>query len=619
MNDLIPPATAAKLAEHTPKGERHKAAMDIALSLIGNGLPEQAVFATLRSKFDEGKSDAELWKVVRWASDKNPTPSLGNAPATNGRSYPYVPKPTAQPPKRSPLEQCDWWTNGARVTAEKCAGMSPVPIPDSPRESAVLAFSALFSDADYLNIVCKFLNDGDKPKPCGGGKTLKRDAWIEYFNREGVPHSEAGAWMRINPCSPSGTGNDGSITDADIAGCKYLLVESDILPIAAQLGMFVRLRLPVAAIILSGGGSAHAWIRLDAVDLKTYREMAERILGLLKPYGYDLANKNASRLCRVPGAVRTLGASGDGLQRLLWLNPTAPAITPDALQTFEESLAFPAIEEKPLLSIARDALQRYDYMRQNVGKLGVPYGVPALDSISGGMKKGQTIVVAGTTGGGKSTFGLHMIDSALTAGHGVALFSLEMDKEEVFDLLVSRRAKINRNKFNTGEFSDRDSELIADEIKNLIGLPLYIEDSAMSGAEQIRVRVMQLKSAGKIGLVVVDYIQFVNPGLTKESREQQVAGISNTLRALARETKLPFVILSQLNDEGRLRESRVIAHNANVVIVVEAEEEKFTAKVIKGRGIPCQDYEMEFDRLHALLVPYKQQTSHNHYSDQEPT
>jgi hypothetical protein len=95
----------------------------------------------------------------------------------------------------------------------------------------------------------------------------------------------------------------------------------------------------------------------------------------------------------------------------------------------------------------------------------------------------------------------------------------------------------------------------------------------------------------------------VNPGLTKDSREQQIAGISHTLRAVARESQLPFIVLSQLNEEGKLRESRVIAHNANIVMLVDIDGDIFTVKVKKGRGIPLDDYKLTYDRTHAQLIP----------------
>lgn len=625
MSDIIPPATAEKLATNFPKGTRHKAAMDIALPMIGNGIPGEAVYTTLRSKFPTDVSDIELRNVVSWAESKHPTPTApgfnnvngngtgngtGNGYARNAQNV-----KTSSAPKKTPMEMVDWWTSGARVTVEKMAAQSPAQIPDSLKESSKLALASLYSDTDHLNIVCKYtLRDG-KANPQGGGKILLRDAWLEWFDREGPPHSDAGAWFRINPCNATGSGKDGAPTDADVTSFRFLLVESDTLPIPSQLAFYARLKLPVAAVVLSAGGSAHAWIKLDAIDLETYKATTSKILAALKPFGFDPSNSNASRLSRLPGAERKIGASDDGLQRLIWLNPNATPLNEDGFKAFNESLEFPAIEERPLLAIAQAAINRYEAMRLNAGKLGVPTGIPQLDAVCGGWKPGHTIVISATTGGGKSTMALHMVDAALTAGYGVALFSLEMDKEEVFDLIMANRCSVDRNKFNTGYFSDHDIGFMAKGLPAITNLPLYIEDSALSSADQIRVRVMQLKSAGKIGLVVVDYIQFVNPGLTRENREQQIAGISHSLRALARETKIPFLILSQLNDDGKLRESRVIAHNANIVMNVEIKKDEVSVKIVKGRGIPQGEYKLQFLRRLARLLPDKPEPARDPYAD----
>jgi KaiC/GvpD/RAD55 family RecA-like ATPase/5S rRNA maturation endonuclease (ribonuclease M5) len=261
------------------------------------------------------------------------------------------------------------------------------------------------------------------------------------------------------------------------------------------------------------------------------------------------------------------------------------------------------LPDYPLLATAERASARYVDIYQNRGKLGVPFGIDKLDEISGGMKPGHTIVLCGRTGGGKSTMALHMIQSSLARGYGVLLFSLEMDKDELFDLIMSNKCSVDRNKFNTGFFATADFEMMRQGLDQVKHLPLFVEDQAVTSADQIRSRTLQLLAAKRIDLLVVDYIQFVCPEATKESREQQVAAISHKLRALARETKLPTVILSQLNDEGKLRESRVIAHNANVVLLIEQDKDEFIVSVTKGRGIPEGKFRLEFNRRFARLIP----------------
>lgn len=94
-----------------------------------------------------------------------------------------------------------------------------------------------------------------------------------------------------------------------------------------------------------------------------------------------------------------------------------------------------------------------------------------------------------------------------------------------------------------------------------------------------------------------------------------VSQISHELRSLAREVHLPMVILSQLNDEGRMRESRVIAHNANTVMMIETNGDDFKINIAKGRSIPLGEYHMRFDRIFNRLVPVKDAEDTQHYPD----
>lgn len=596
----LPPATEAKILTPFVPGQRHKAALDIAISMTGNHCSPHEVLATLHNKFSPELSDVELRGIVTWTTTKQFEPSKGN-----GHHSIWAPtKQTPPVPNRTPEQHTDWWTNGASLHPEDVVAKSPVTIPNLSSECCKLALANLFDENHNINVVCKFFKDKDKARPFGPGKSLNPDGWAEFITEHGVPHSEAGAWVRINPVNAIGTGKDGAITDADVAAFRYILVESDVLPLGKQLALFLKLRLPIAAIVLSAGTSAHCWVKVDCKDVDTYETIAKLLFAALKPFGVDESNKNPSRLCRLPGARRIIGATGDGEQKLIYLNPDCvAALTESLVSEFEKTLAYPCPLEKPLLPLAQDSLDRYAWMMSNVGKLGVPSGIPKLDSITGGWKKGHTIVIAGATNGGKTTLAMHMIVAALRAGYGVVLFSLEMDREEIFDLLVASECKINRNKFNNGRFFDCDIQAIGNGIAKLAQWPLFIEDSALSDTAQIKARVFQLQAENRIGLVVVDYIQFVNPEWGKDTREQQVAGISHDLRALARESRLPMIVLSQLNDEGRLRESRVIAHNANVVMQVELGEDSGKTTILKGRGIPYGEYHFKFDRMFSTLIP----------------
>lgn len=606
----IPAKTVNRLAEPPINGQRHQHLIDLAMPLIGNGLSPQAVFIQLRGKFPADVPDFEIENVIQWVTNKSPTPSgYGSPRAVAGSGVRFPTKSRVSPIKTdlSPEAHAAWWLTNQTLGQEKLVESSPVMIPESPGESLKLLLELLYSETDNINIVCDFIKNEDKANPKGAGKTMPRPDWVQYVTDKGVPKSSAGAWIRPNPTNAEGSGAVGAITDVDIAAHRFMLLESDCLPLPQQFALFAKLKIPIAAVLSSGGKSVHAWARIDAPDAVRYKVIVARILTALAPFGIDQCNKNPSRLSRLAGAVRTIGASGDGLQRLLYLNPKAKPIDEPALVSFEESLLLPAIEEKPLKPLLREALGRYDTLAQNKGKLGVPTGILQFDLESGGFKAGTFIVIAAETGGGKSTLALNFINHAIKNDIGAALFSLEMDKDEIVDLLVSLNCRVNRNAFNTGVFTQPETERIIAGIPAITNYPLWIYDSPILTIDDVRRSVLQLKSEGKIGLVVVDYVQLVASNEFPNNREQQIAGISRALRSLAKEAKLPVIGLSQLNDEGKLRESRVLAHEAHIVFIVEdLEGQSPRMKVVKGRSIRKGTYPIRFDPLFCAITSPKQ-------------
>lgn len=600
MTPYIPAATANRLNGHAPEGTRHAEALKIAISLVGNGLSPSAVFVTLREKFPPDVTDGELQRVVRWAEEKNPTPSgFGKSQSSQGFRRPTSTAPAQPVREKSPLEHCQWWLNGSELTPERFAAKSPVPIPEEPKDALIAFFDLIYAPDDRLNIVCKFLKEGEKARPCGGGKTQSRVEWVDFLAGNPVPQSEAGAWFRFNPCG-EGTGSGGAITDADIAAHRFLLIESDTVPIGIQLGLFAALKIPLAAVYMSGGLSAHALVKLDAPTAEAYTASVARILAALKPFGIDQANKNPSRLSRLPSAVRTIGGVDGGLQRLLWLKPNCQPLDDAGIDALERALAVPVVDEMPLRALMNSATSRYEDLYLNRGKLGVPTGLSDFDRDTGGLKKGHIIVIAAQTNVGKSTVALNMANAALQAGHGVAFFSLEMDRDEIFDLLVCMNCRVDRNSFNTGHFMEGELMRITSQADALTKLPLWIFDDPALTVEKIGRHIEQL--AGKISLVVIDYVQIVAADDSREPREQQVANIAHGLRVIARQNKLPMIMLSQLNDEGKLRESRVVGQNANAVFMLEAEDENIILKVIKGRGIRKKDYVASYEPIYCKIT-----------------
>jgi KaiC/GvpD/RAD55 family RecA-like ATPase len=620
----IPQATVAKLNGSHVKGTRHKAAMDMAIPLIGSGLSVAAVFQTLRDKFAADVTDNELRNVVSWAAGKNPTPSgFGKIKPNAAFGKPFhkfqVPKfeaPT-EVPARTPVQHAEWWLNGATMNPEAFQAKSQLAIPEDRKQALVLLLEMLYLGTDNLNVVCKFSENEGKARPSGGGKTQTRDKWVDYVNAKEIPESKAGAWLRLNPCKPVGSGQGGAVTDSDIVSHRFLLLESDVLPLPIQFSLFARLALPIAAVLSSGGQSIHAWLRLDAPSEAKFSEIARRVLTALAPFGIDQANKNPSRLSRLPGATRIIGGVDGGAQRLFQLNPGKAALTEDELAKFEDSLLMPAIEDKPFHKLVKEAVERYAELAENVGKTGVMTGFKAFDSVSGGLKPGGYTLIAAQTGVGKSTLALNIFNHALRNNVGVALFSLEMSRDDVTDMMFSINCNVNRNNFNTGNFTTEEMQEMIKAVRWMKNLPLWVEDDPAASLGKIRARVLQLKSEDRIGLVVVDYAQLAIADSRPDSREQAVAEIALGLRLLGREAEIPVIVLSQLNDDNRVRESRKLAHEAANLFILERDSEKpddpnMTLKVVKGRKIPSKPIKLHFKAEFCRI------TERSPVSDDEP-
>jgi len=301
------------MAAPAAPGDRHSQMIDLALPLIGNGMAPQAVFAQLRAMYDATVPDSEIESVVAWALAKNPSPS------GYGNRLPYnlapSPRPALPVTAQSATAAVEGYLKGERFDEADLWEVSPWRPLEDWRKDSIMVFAALFFGHEYVNIVTDLAPLKD------GSQTKLRDDWMRHFREHGVPQSKSGAWFRFNPTTEKGTGKSGWHTDDDVTAFRFMLIESDKLPMELQLSFLGKLRLPVAALISSGGKSIHCLVKMDCKSIEEYREQAVRILKMLRVYGFDTANKNPSRMSRLPGAFREIGARGDGQQRLLYLNP----------------------------------------------------------------------------------------------------------------------------------------------------------------------------------------------------------------------------------------------------------------------------------------------------------
>ena len=237
---------------------------------------------------------------------------------------------------------------------------------------------------------------------------------------------------------------------------------------------------------------------------------------------------------------------------------------------------------------------------------GVPTQFYDLDDKTAGLHDSELILVAARPAMGKTAFALNIAtNAALRANVPVAIFSLEMSKDQLVNRMLCSEAMVDSNKVRTGKLDEEDWTKLAEAIGPLSEAGVYIDDTPGISVMEIRTKCRKLKMEKNIGLVVIDYLQLISGSNKRNgSREQEISEISRSLKVLAKELNVPVIALSQLSraveqrDDHRpmlsdLRESGAIEQDADIVMFLYRDDyynkesaEKDIAEVIiaKQRG-----------------------------------
>ena len=237
---------------------------------------------------------------------------------------------------------------------------------------------------------------------------------------------------------------------------------------------------------------------------------------------------------------------------------------------------------------------------------GVPSGFVDLDRKTAGLQPGDLIIVAGRPSMGKTAFALNIAEHVAlhpSVGLPVAVFSMEMSASQLAMRMLSSMARVDQTKLRTGRLDNEEWANLTDAIGKLNEARIHVDETAALNALELRARARRMKREyGKLGLVVVDYLQLMSASSQGENRATEISEISRSLKALAKELDVPVIALSQLsraveqrNDRrplmSDLRESGAIEQDADVIVFIyrddyynkETSPDKGLAEVIIGK------------------------------------
>jgi replicative DNA helicase len=252
-------------------------------------------------------------------------------------------------------------------------------------------------------------------------------------------------------------------------------------------------------------------------------------------------------------------------------------------------------------------MERVDflYSRENPSDItGVATGFGDLDRMTSGLQEGDLIIVAGRPSMGKTALALNIAEHvAVAEKRPVAVFSMEMSGTQLAARMLGSMSRIDQHKLRTGRLTDEDWNRLADGLGKLHEAPIHIDETGSLNPLELRSRARRLaRQYGKLGMVVVDYLQLmVTGGKREENRATELSEISRSLKALAKELGVPVVALSQLNRSvdqrpdkrpimSDLRESGALEQDADLISFIYRDEvynrdtgEKGKAEIIVGK------------------------------------
>lgn len=337
----------------------------------------------------------------------------------------------------------------------------------------------------------------------------------------------------------------------------------------------LRLRLraePIDAVLLTDELRAHGM--LEQVGGPAYiGELAMRV-----PTAANLVHY--ARIVREKAALRRLATAATEIASEAYDNPPEIEAFIDEAERklFRISELHMGSKFHSMLELTKEAIRQVERLYEKKELVtGISTGFTDLDRITAGFQPADLIVIAARPSMGKTALALNIAANvAKVPKTGVAFFSLEMSKEQLALRMLCSEARVDMAKVRSGFLSESDFPKLAQAARHLSEMSIFIDDSSDITPMRLAAHCRRLAKDCELGLIVVDYLQLMRPAKAGESREREIAEISRSLKALAKELKIPVLALSQLNRQvetradrrpllADLRESGAIEQDADVI------------------------------------------------------
>jgi replicative DNA helicase len=353
----------------------------------------------------------------------------------------------------------------------------------------------------------------------------------------------------------------------------------------------------------------------------------------VKAYADIVREKSILRQMIDVGAEITTGAfSSDGRDSRELLEEAERKVFAIADQGMRTGSSFVSVQDT-----IKEAIEKIQELHEFEGEItGTPTGFGDFDKLTAGLQDSDLIIVAGRPAMGKTTLAMNIAENAAIKHNvPVAIFSMEMSALQLVMRLFSSLGQIDQTRLRTGNLDELDWPKLTSAMNLLHKSHLYIDETPSLSPSELRARARRLKREHDIGMIVVDYLQLMAVPGSKENRATEIAEISRSLKAIAKELHLPVIALSQLNRQleqrpnkrpvmADLRESGSIEQDADLIVFIYRDEvyneetaEKGKAEIIIGkhRNGPTDTVPLTFQGQWLRFVNYAPEYAYPHSAD----